>query len=172
MRSSGEAAALSAASRQHERSAMLSKIFNLLAAFLVAAIATTMSLQVFQRFVMNQSLPWPDELVGNLLVALAMVGGTLAMRDGAHIRVRVLWYTLPQPWVNVVRVTADVLSIAFLLLVAWVSWPNVVRMWRVDLTTLDVPVGLFVATVPVCFVCMAYYVIRRSVLTGPKHLED
>ncbi len=151
---------------------MLSKIFNIIAALLVAGIATTMSLQVFRRFVMNQSLPWPDELVGNLLVALAMVGGVLAMRDGAHIRVRVLWYTLPQPWVNITRVLADALSVGFLLLVAWVSVPNVVRMWRVNLTTLDVPVGLFVATVPICFVAMAYYVIRRSIITGPKHLED
>ncbi|MEO9778054.1 MAG: TRAP transporter small permease [Sedimentitalea sp.] len=151
---------------------MLSKIVNLVSAFLVASIASTMVLQVFQRFVMNNSLPWPDELVGNLLVALAMVGGILAMRDGEHIRVRVLWYTLPQPYVNILRVTADIASVGFLLLVAWVSWPSVVRMWRVNLTTLEVPVGLFLSTVPVCFVIMAYYVIRRSVITGPKHLED
>lgn len=151
---------------------MLSKILNILGAILVAAIASTMALQVFQRFVLNRSLPWPDELVGNLLVALAMVGGTLAMRDGDHLRVRLLWHTLPQPYANIVRGLADIASIGFLLIVAWVSWPNIVRMWRVNLTTLDVPIGLFVATVPVCFVLMSYYVIRRSVLVGRKHLED
>jgi TRAP-type C4-dicarboxylate transport system permease small subunit len=151
---------------------MLSKVVNAVSAVLVLGLASTMVLQVFRRFVLNSSLPWPDELVGNLLVALAMVGGVLAMRDGEHIRVRVLWYTLPQPYVNILRVLADIGSIAFLLSVAWVSWPSVVRMWRVNLTTLEVPVGLFLATVPVCFVLMAYYVLRRSVLTGPKHLED
>lgn len=151
---------------------MLSKIINAISAVLVAAIAFTMSLQVFQRFVLNRSLPWPDELVGNLLVALAMFGATLAMRDGEHLRVRVLWYAVPKPLVNVIRVSADLISIGFLLLVAWASWPNVVRMWRVNLTTLDVPIAVFVATVPLCFVLMSYYVIRRSVLWGPRRLED
>ncbi|MFV0493419.1 MAG: TRAP transporter small permease [Pseudorhodobacter sp.] len=151
---------------------MLSRILEALGVFLVAAIAVTMVLQVFQRFVMNNSLPWPDELVGNLLAALTFVGGTLAMRDGDHIRVRVLWYSLPQRYVTLVRACADLASIAFLLTVAWVAWPNVERMWRVNLTTLEVPVGLFMATVPICFVLMVYYTFRRSVMTGAKSLED
>lgn len=146
-------------------------LINGIGAVLVLTIAVSMALQVFQRFVMNQSLGWPDELVGNLLAALAFVGGAIAMREGEHIRVRVLWYALPRPLVTVVRLLADAISVAFLLGVAYISLPVVARMWRINLTTLEVPVGLFMATVPVFFVVSAWYVIRRSVLTGPKDLE-
>lgn len=152
---------------------MLGRVLEALAAFLVFAIASTMVLQVFQRFVLNSSLPWPDELVGNLLASLAFVGGTLAMRDGEHIRVRFLWNALPERWVPILRAVADIASITFLLIVAWYAWPNVQRMWRVNLTTLPVlPIGLFMASVPICFVLMSYYVLRNSVLTGHKDPFD
>lgn len=143
---------------------MLKLILEILGACIVVAIASIMGLQVFQRYVMNQSLPWPDELIGNLLAALTFVGGSLAMRDDEHIRVRLIESMLSFKKALAVRVVADAISIGFLLTVAWVSWPIVQRMWRFDLTTLPVPVGLFMSTVPISCVIMSAYLLRNTIL--------
>lgn len=143
---------------------MLKLVLEILGACIVVAIASIMGLQVFQRYVMNQSLPWPDELIGNLLAALTFVGGALAMRDDEHIRVRLIEGLLSFRKAMAVRVLADAVSIGFLLTVAWVSWPIVERMWRFDLTTLPVPVGLFMSTVPIGCVVMSIYLLRSTIL--------
>lgn len=151
---------------------MLKLVLEILGAVAVVAIAAVMGLQVFMRYVMNQSLPWPDELIGNMLAALTFIGAALAMRDDEHIRVRLLESLLSVKKALAVRVLADVVSIWFLLTVAWVSWPIVQRMWRFDLTTLPVPVGIFMITVPISCVIMSIYLIRNTFLHARNPAED
>ena len=62
---------------------------------LMAAIAVVISVGVFFRYVLNDSLSWTEEIAKYLLVWLAFVGSPLALRHGGHIAVEVLPNLLP-----------------------------------------------------------------------------
>jgi tripartite ATP-independent transporter DctM subunit len=58
-----------------------------LTAFLVAAQAIVVGLQVIGRHLFHQPIPWTEEIARLLLVWLMCVGGVLALRHGQHPRV-------------------------------------------------------------------------------------
>ena len=47
-------------------------------------------LQVFQRYVMNASLSWSEELARYILVWVTLVGASVAMRRGQHLSLDLL----------------------------------------------------------------------------------
>ncbi len=64
-------------------------------AFLVAAQAIVVGLQVIGRHLFHQPLPWTEEIARLLLVWLMCVGGIVALRHGQHPRVTAFVRVLP-----------------------------------------------------------------------------
>ena len=58
----------------------------------MAVIATNTALNVFCRFVLNNSLGWSDELAGYLLVWTMLIGAVLALKENGHIRFSAVVY--------------------------------------------------------------------------------
>lgn len=141
---------------------MIKKILHATGAVLVVLLGSSMILQVFQRFVMNQSLSWPDELAGLLLALITFVGAASCSADGEHIGFEGLQEALAGRWGLALRTLADVLSVLFFGVIAYYAIPIVIRMWGHTPTTIPVPTGMFFAFVPICFALMAFFVIVRS----------
>ena len=64
-------------------------------AFLVAAQAIVVGLQVIGRHLFHQPIPWTEEIARLLLVWLMCVGGIVALRHGQHPRVTAFVRVLP-----------------------------------------------------------------------------
>ncbi|AGW13586.1 TRAP transporter small permease [Megalodesulfovibrio gigas] len=62
---------------------------------LCIVIAAVLCLQALCRYVLNNSLPWPDELAQVLLVWLTFLGGVAAWRRGTHLGLAAAtgWFT-------------------------------------------------------------------------------
>ena len=58
--------------------------------FLMAVMTLVVWLQVFQRYVMNASLSWSEELARYMLVWVSFFGASVAMRRGQHLSLDLL----------------------------------------------------------------------------------
>jgi TRAP-type C4-dicarboxylate transport system permease small subunit len=110
-----------------------------LSAALLASYFVLVLLQVFFRYVLNESLFWAEELVRGLLVWGVMVSAALVAGSRGHIRVEVLELMLPPAGRQVVRWIADALTITFSLLLLWAAIELMTRSWFQQSPLLEVP---------------------------------
>ena len=113
-----------------------------LKALSVALLATyfvLVLLQVFFRYVLNESLFWAEELVRGLMVWGVMIGSALVAASRAHIRVEVLELMLAPVGRKIVIHVANALSITFSLLLLWAAIQLMDRTWLQQSPILQVP---------------------------------
>jgi TRAP-type C4-dicarboxylate transport system permease small subunit len=88
------------------------------AAVLLAAVAIVVFLQVITRYLLEMSLPWPEEAARYLLVWLVFMGAAAAGAHGQQLVVDTLTEALPrrfQTAVKVVAAIAGLVAIAILV---------------------------------------------------------
>ena len=110
-----------------------------LSAALLATYFVLVLLQVFFRYVLNESLFWAEELVRGLMVWGVMVSSALVAGSRGHIRVEVLELMLPPAGCKVVIWIADALTIAFSVLLLWAAIELMSRSWLQQSPLLEVP---------------------------------
>jgi TRAP-type C4-dicarboxylate transport system permease small subunit len=84
-----------------------------------AAMALVVALQVFFRYVLNNSLFWSEELGRMFLVWLTFLGATVAYKRKAHVGVDLLAASVPGPVRRVLRVTVAAGSLLFFWFIAF-----------------------------------------------------
>lgn len=71
-------------------SSITDKISRVLLGLIVTLMFTTIILSVFFRYVLNNSLPWPEELTMFLMGWMTFVGSAIAIKSSEHIGVDIL----------------------------------------------------------------------------------
>jgi TRAP-type C4-dicarboxylate transport system permease small subunit len=122
--------------------------------FAVAALGVALGvvwLQVFSRYVLNDSLVWAEELTRFALAWSTMVGSAAAYRLGEHIGVTMVIERLHGRWRALLIRTVHLVVMAFALLVAWEGWLFTLRNFaRGQLTAaLQVPIAWAHLALPV-----------------------
>jgi C4-dicarboxylate transporter DctQ subunit len=92
------------------------RVFSVL---LLAFYLTIILLQVFYRYVLNDSLFWSEEVVRYSLVWGVMLGAALVAYEKGHISIEVIGGFLPPAGKRVVAFVANSCTLAFLLVLAW-----------------------------------------------------
>ncbi|MEP7300468.1 MAG: TRAP transporter small permease [Caldimonas sp.] len=110
-----------------------------LSAGLLASYFLLVLLQVFFRYVLNESLFWAEELVRGLLVWGVMVSSALVAASREHIRLEMLELMLPPAGRKVVVSVANALAIAFSLILLWAAIQLMDRSWLQRSPLLEVP---------------------------------
>lgn len=144
---------------------VVATLFSVVAALTVSGLAAIIVLQVFQRYVMNRSLDWPDEMAGVLLAWITFVGAALVARDNEHISVTIAADNLPPFWSDVVRVITDLIVILLLWVYVWFSIPMVMITWGQTLITVPISRGFLFTVLPISALVMIGYVLAASPLT-------
>jgi TRAP-type C4-dicarboxylate transport system permease small subunit len=126
------------------RAALQSVSVALLAAYFVLVL-----LQVFFRYVLNESLFWAEELVRGAMLWGIMLSAALVGAARGHIRVEVLELMLPPRGRRVVIWVANVLTLAFCLILLWAGLQFVDRTWMQQSPVLDVPKWTVYLAIPV-----------------------
>ena len=75
----------------------LSNAVVLLAAAGLMAMTVIIGVQVFARYVLNESPPWTESLALLLMLYFILLAAAIGVREGFHLRVRVVLDYLPDP---------------------------------------------------------------------------
>jgi TRAP-type transport system small permease protein len=130
---------------------LLDQVLTVVAALIVAATAMITCIAVFCRSVLHSSLPWPEEVTGYLLVWTSFIGAYLAVRDNSHIGFDLLVEKLGSGPQKVLRTITDVVLITFFVVLVHQSWRMLTVVGNTPLQTIEaIPVGLFIASLPLC----------------------
>ena len=95
------------------------RLLELIAGLLIAAITVLVTVQVFARYVLNNTPPWSEELCRYLFIWVSFLGACVATRRAAHLGVDSLVTRLPAGVREVLRHAVTALIVAFAGLLVW-----------------------------------------------------
>ena len=146
--------------------------------FLIADIAIT-TLSVMGRYISFIPDPsWSEEVVLTLMSYMAVLSAALAIRRGAHIRMTAFDRYLPEKFLKVLDIIADVFVMAFAVIMlvvgikyastigskgTYVSMPSVSRIWMY----LPVPVA---GAAMLVFILETFYSNIKSLVLGTAYM--
>lgn len=142
------------------------------AAMLIAVTVVVTCLAVFFRSVVGASLPWPEEISGNLLVWTSFAGAYLAARANGHIAFDLLINKFPPGLRKIVLTINDIILVGLFVLLVTLSYKAISVVGGTSLETVPIPKGAFMAAIPICAVAMMIAVIIRAYERWTTGAED
>ncbi|MFC6488304.1 TRAP transporter small permease [Nitratireductor sp. GCM10026969] len=137
-------------------------------------LAFVVFLQFFTRYVLNNSLGWTEEIARFLLIGVTFLGAIIAVRKESHIAVELLYRYLPRRARFGLQIFADLVSIVFFGVTAWLCSQMAGRTQQM-MVSIDIPKSVIYWMVALCFVAMtvrAVLVLLRHLRTGTSRLVD
>lgn len=116
-------------------------------------------MQVFFRYVLNESLFWSEEIVRYGLVWGVMLGSAIVARERAHIRIEVIENFLPPAGRRGLQLTANLLSLAFCIILCWTGIDFVDRTWFQNSASLGVPMRAVYLAIPIGAALEAWFTV-------------
>ncbi len=135
-------------------------VVSILAFYLVLVL-----LQVFFRYVLNESLFWAEEAVRFSMVWSTLLGSALVARDRAHIRIDVVENLLPPGIRRGLDIVLDLLMIAFCLILMVTGLQFAGRSMMQTSPSLDLPMWAVYGAMPLGAVLQVAFML--SVLRRP-----
>lgn len=118
---------------------------------------------VFARFVLNDSVSWGEELPAYLLATLTFVGAAYLTRTNEHLGFDAVLRVMPPAMMRWVMAANLVLMGAFGALLAWYGGIAAISFAGRALISIDLPVMLFRAAMPVGGALIALFCAARLV---------
>ena len=106
-------------SRTEDSASAAWRLLELSAGLLIGAITVLVTVQVFARYVLNNTPPWSEELCRYLFIWVSFLGACVATRRAAHLGVDSLVSRLPAGAREVLRHAVTALIVAFAGLLVW-----------------------------------------------------
>ena len=140
------------------------------------SLAFIVFLQFFTRYVLNDSLSWTEEIARYGLMWVVFIGGAMVTRRNTHIAVELLSNVMkPGPLRAALLAFVDFVKLAFLGLLALVSWTITERMHFQRMTVFDLPMSYVYAGVAFgCFLMLIRQVqnVWRNARMGWSRPDD
>lgn len=99
--------------------------------WLALGIALVMGANVLLRYAFSYGFIWAQELEWHIFVPICLFGMSYALLHGEHVRVDVLFSSFSERAKHGVDVVAAILSMAFCVIVIWLSIPYVYQSWSI-----------------------------------------
>lgn len=128
----------------------LERILDVLMALALAVMVTTISYQVFGRYVLGKAPSWTEELTRFLLVWMTMLGSAAALRHGGHITVTFLVEMLNPFWQGVFLVIRDVFLVAAAGIFVFFGTKFANLNGAQESAALEIPMMIPYAALPAC----------------------
>ena len=140
------------------------------------SLAFIVFLQFFTRYVLNDSLSWTEEIARYGLMWVVFIGGAMGTRRNTHIAVELLSNVMKPGLLRAALLAfVDFVKLAFLGLLAFVSWTITERMHFQRMTVFDLPMSYVYAGVAFgCFLMFARQAqnVWRNARNGWKRPDD
>ena len=106
------------------------------------------------------------------LIWACVLSADIAVREGRHIRINLLFDILPKPIQAVLAAISLILIVPFLMFTAWYGWFLAINNWQRELGASGLSYGLVTLALPVGAVLIAISYLRRFFSTGLAALFD
>ncbi len=127
--------------------ALLNRTTRLLLVALVATMFLVLLLQIVSRFVLFFPIPWSQELLQYLNIWMVFLGASLAVAEGAHIRIDLVRTAIPRAWGRGLTLLAHGVSLLLVSVVAWQSGILMTKTMHQSIGSFPVPMGWFYLSV-------------------------
>lgn len=88
---------------------------ELLLSISLIVLVLIMGLQVFMRYIMNNSLAWPEELSRYIFIWFTYIGVSYAIHKGVHLHIDLLFNYVSKSVKKVFETISDILFLLFLV---------------------------------------------------------
>lgn len=136
---------------------------------LLVGILSSMMLVAVTQIVLREffetGFGWSDELIGLMVLWLALVGSIAACRENRHIRIDAVSHVLPDVLVKVIRIIVDLFATIVCAAIAYQAWRylNLVEIEYEVTVLIDTPAWIAHAIMPIAFALIAYRFFVSSV---------
>lgn len=155
--------------------AVLIRIEEYIAAWLLIAMTTVVFWGILERFVIQSGFGFTDELSRYISIWAVFFGGCLGVVKNAHIGVEVFVKPLPQRFQRPLAVLANTLCMLFMGLAAWHGWEYFIRLGKTTQTSpaMGIPMALVFLAVPIgCALMCVHYLVLASVIASGGSMES
>jgi TRAP-type transport system small permease protein len=128
----------------------LERLLDALMAVALTVMVTTISYQVFGRYVLGKAPSWTEELTRFLLIWMTMLGSAASLRHGGHITVTFLVEMLSPYWQAVFLVIRDVFLVAVAGIFMYFGTKFAMLNGAQESAALEIPMLIPYAALPVC----------------------
>jgi TRAP-type C4-dicarboxylate transport system permease small subunit len=118
-------------------------------ALVVLVMVVTASVVIRYFGLLGGSLHWATELSRFTIVWVAMLGSVVAFNQGAHLAIALFQEALPPGARRAVEVLAYVLSLVFIVVLAWSGFQLALATMRQISPALGLPMGYAYLAIPV-----------------------
>ena len=127
---------------------------DVIAGAFIFVVVSAISLQIFCRYVLNNALPWPEEVAKFAFVWGIFFGATIGVRRRGHIAVEALISAFPTRTRLAIRLVTYVAIIAILGVLA-AKGIDMVRLSSTSiLPAINIPLAFLYLPLPICAVLM------------------
>ena len=105
------------------------------------ALAVVVFLEVFTRYVLNDSIAWTEETARYLLISVAFLGAPIAVRKNSQIFVRYFYRFIPFWLQRILSTLVDLGNILFLCTIGYLAYKIIITI-RQRMAALDLPMSL------------------------------
>lgn len=141
---------------------------EVMAAVLIAAIVLLLLGGVVCRYVFASPVDWIDEAVSLAFIWVGMIGATIAMHRGEHLRLSTFVDRLPPGIRDFVNALALVSVALFLALLVPLAIEHTQQEWVIELQALHIPNSFRVGAIAAGALMMFAVVLLRAFRTVPK----
>ena len=145
---------------------------SIMLAALTAAMTVVVLLGVFTRYVLNDALPWTEELARYILIWLSWLGGGIAMRRGSHIAVDLFIDKLSPRARSVIVFLGRSLVLVFLAICVIYGLDLARRVGMQSTIALGISMQIPYASVPVGAALMLYHLAVIMFVPLPSEQRD
>jgi len=149
-----------------------------LAWILVALMISSILLQVFFRYVLNNALPWPEEAARAFMIwMMAMVAGS-AYRGGSFVAIEMMQNFLPELFAKILKLLLLLMAAAVLYYLFTIGLDFFQRGFRTRAASFTLPRAWIYLAMPVCFGSMLLVNLElilsafQQLLTDPPPSAD
>lgn len=145
----------------------LARAIMALVVFMTFLMLVPLGLQVFLRYVLSITLPWPDEVAMAMFSWIVLLIAPLGVREGFHARLVVLADNLPERWKLVHQRGVDALAalLGVFLLIAGSRYALETSDMRSAAT--GYPLVMLYSALPVSGALMIFFGLERTIW-GPR----
>jgi C4-dicarboxylate transporter DctQ subunit len=120
---------------------------------------------VVARYIFESSLTWAGELTVYLFLWSAFFGAAYCFKKDAHISITILLDNLPPKISKVLMITSHLITIIFLVAVAWYGYEYLKLVIELDERSIDLNIPMWIPylAIPISFAFGAWRVAEKLV---------